>query len=735
MPVFPGRIDPDIDVQGYSPIDNTRTLTDETNQFGTEIDTGTGDSFAFSSPTVTLTDAGASFTSDMVGSEITIVGATSGGNNGSFIITDVPSGTTIDFYNTAGVAEAFAGTWTIREHFSIADHVEFTATDRRLIKGTASHTDAIPTYERPTAVGTAVDKNLTNLLSVDGYATVADVVGEDTKLRPSIAQTGTGNVLISDETFTTDDFHFTADDLDSFVTLTDNTATGATGTYRIKTVTDGQTLELDGLAATGAGTVDWVLEGDLKGVLTSASYADAVDRTGVPIADSGAEDETEYDATFVEVVNPVVNGSPSEEDGDRIFARSFGDEKDPNNTVTNEGTRFFVQLLTGANTGAAVDSLLEPISGKSGSAASVTDSTTVITGLIGSSTQTGTGDDISGPDASDKATITDAGATFTGADVGRIIVISGASNGANNGTFLITDFIDANNIKIANSAAIAETSAFSWDIRNRLVTEQDIGNYITIYGTAVDGNQRHALITAFAEGQVTVDGANFATDGNDGAILWQISRHPGNWDFYYGQRFRNDQLSETWARRTLVSGLQSDAELVMDIAEIREYIGAADGDTSPALTNTGNYYAWSTVPDTGDTSLEELVNILNREIGDRDYSASALANVPGLADGQSISDSIEQMAIAIGSASITRVIERLSADVDSNTAHTIPGGNTYTLDGTDNGLYLWVYWRKQLRDPGAIDDTANDYEETSTTQITPWQKIKAGDHINYFILQ
>lgn len=75
--------------------------------------TGTGDSFAFSTPTVTLTDAAGDFTQDMVGREITIAGATSPGNDGTFVVASYISATQITYSNVSGVAEAFSGTWSV----------------------------------------------------------------------------------------------------------------------------------------------------------------------------------------------------------------------------------------------------------------------------------------------------------------------------------------------------------------------------------------------------------------------------------------------------------------------------------------------------------------------------------------------------------------------------------------------------------------------------------------------
>lgn len=646
--VLDNLIDPFIDIGGVDTADQTKTLADENSGIGDSVQTGTGDSLSAPvSDEQTLTDAGATFVVADVGRFIVISGATNGGNNGTFLITEFVSSTSIKILNSSGVLETSSFSWDVREPYMIGDDINFERTDRKLIKGTTNYYDAIPTYERPDAIGTDVDANLTNLAgkTADALTTVRNVKQEGIYLRPSITD-GDATLAIADETFTTTNYHFTSDDLNSFITISGST--DADGTYRIKTVTSGNTLELDGLnSATAEGSITWVLEGDLKGILSSRGYADAVNRIGLPIADSGAYDETKYNNTYTEVINGVVGGSPEEEDGDNIFARMFGDEKDPNNTTTNEGTRFFVQLVTGDNDGTATDSVLESISGRSGSAASLAGSNTNVSGLSG-------------------------------------------------------------------------------------MVEQDIGRYLTIWNLAADEAGHYLITDVVSATEVTVSrGSNFTADAS-GAINWQVSRHPDTWDFYNGDRYRNDQIDEAWARTLLVGGVVSSSELTGAIDDLREFVGAAAGDTTPGLTNTGNYYTFSDLGNPADTSLEEAVNIINQEIGDRDYSATAIAGVSGLADGQTITESIEAIALAVGASSAVRTIERLSAAIPKNTAYTIPV--TYTLDGTSNGRNLWVYVRGILQDPG-LPINGDDYEETSTTQLTFYKLVSSGDHINYFLLQ
>lgn len=75
--------------------------------------TGTGDDISGTAPTMTLTDAAGSFTANMVGRQITIAGATTPANNGTFPIVGYTSATVIDYTNASGVAETFSGTWSV----------------------------------------------------------------------------------------------------------------------------------------------------------------------------------------------------------------------------------------------------------------------------------------------------------------------------------------------------------------------------------------------------------------------------------------------------------------------------------------------------------------------------------------------------------------------------------------------------------------------------------------------
>lgn len=458
-----------------------------------------------------------------------------------------------------------------------------------------------------------------------------------------------------------------------------------------------------------------------------------------------------------------------------------------------------------------------PISGQTGSAASIT---TVAAGI---------------------ATVT--GLTgMTAQSVGRMLTISGAASASNNGTFLIVTFLSATDVEISNATAVASDAnngSIVWTERNPYSLEDDI-NYIrtdrrlikgttnwydaiptyqrpTAVGTNVPANlsniagktlDAHAWVTnrVFRSDTVAASDTNTvitsvgnlkhadATDrtgipvfdgadaGNwnstyveiidpdtenyliavggaaDGyrifgraaaaattspdsvqidfyavplgadistaiAYTWD-GYQPTTVDIYYPYRERADQLDENALRTTLINGLFAPGS---EDTTLRQVVGVPDGYTSlqDLLTNTGNFYPFSDLPD-ATPSVVEALNTLNEQIGIRDYTGTILN------DGETITQSLQNLADAIAGANFVRVIERLAADINANTAHTLPGGNTYTPDGTFNGQNLVVYTRGLLRDPGPIVDN-NDYAETSGTQVTFYSKLKSGDHINYFI--
>jgi len=80
---------------------------------------GVGDGIALTidatgTPNIVLTDSAGEFTSDVVGKNITIIGAINPANDGTYPIT-AQTATTVTYTNAGGVTENFAGTWHITD--------------------------------------------------------------------------------------------------------------------------------------------------------------------------------------------------------------------------------------------------------------------------------------------------------------------------------------------------------------------------------------------------------------------------------------------------------------------------------------------------------------------------------------------------------------------------------------------------------------------------------------------
>jgi hypothetical protein len=270
---------------------------------------------------------------------------------------------------------------------------------------------------------------------------------------------------------------------------------------------------------------------------------------------------------------------------------------------------------------------------------------------------------------------------FVAGDVGTWLVVSGMTNPTNNGTFVIISVQGLTAVTVQNHAAISEgpTAAVTW--------------------------------TQYAKTQPTFV------------------------NLTYGYNQRLDQLDQNAFRFPMVSGLVGDADLRQDIIDIQSTGGWADGttDLSGSLTNLIANWVFFTLPGGAGDTVVAALNALNAQIGDRTYTPSLPTPGAILTDGQTIAASLQALQVAISASNVTRYIERRVTSVPANTYHLLPGGATYTLDGTNNGLGLWVFWRGVLRDPGTVVN-GDDYAETDATHITNYSLINAKDHINYFVL-
>lgn len=253
-----------------------------------------------------------------------------------------------------------------------------------------------------------------------------------------------------------------------------------------------------------------------------------------------------------------------------------------------------------------------------------------------------------------------------------------------------------------------------------------------IYGVLQDG------VDNGGSGEGTDVFIKFVYDnaGTPTNYTWTAS-DPANIIAYMPQRKRRTELEEYDDRRAFVSSVVGDAEQAEDIAEIRDALGIADGEGAGDwdLTNTGNYFPFSELG--GSPTMEEIVNKLNEEIGNRDYTAENYVT-----DGQTITASIDALDQALAQAGIkSKIIERVSTAITKGTVHTIPfasGSNpaitTYKLDTGYRGLFMDVYvgGKKLVPDSGA-SATDGEYDETSNTQVTFRFVVAAGQIIEYII--
>ena len=609
MPVRPNALDQQLDIKGSLNPLNTRTLTDESSSFGLTISTGTGDTIGGAAPDMTLTDSGAAFTAQDVGRYITLVGSTTPANDGSFLISAFTSSTVITYQNAAGVAEAFTGTYTVRDPYSLEDDLNFERTDRKLIKGTASHTTAIPLYQRPTAVGTNVDANLTNIA---GKTTDAKALITNRKFA--------GEAVVAGNTL---------------VTVTDT------------------------------GNLPW---------------ADAVDRTGVPIFDGA--DAGDHNATYIDVINPAT-GQGLTVDGratGRITTVGGALLIDGETFVLNDGTNAAVTFEFDSNASVVQTATLRAVNFTAG----------------------------------------DSAATVAATIIAAINTAPALNINASSGGGAIVDLLNTNPGTSGNQA-ITETVADAGFTKVNMTGGSATSGY-RIYaraqgGGAVDGNSFEASFRQLANGAALTTSV---------AYTWE-KLMPTSLDLYYPYRARLDLMDENALRTTLVHGIVADAGVAQDISDIRSVLGISDGDDFlEGLTNLTNFFVFSTLDSS--PSVTEALNSINTQIGNRDYTGTTLT------DGQTVTASLQALSNAIAASSATRVIERLASANSAGVTRTLPGGNTYTLDGTNNGVNLYLYVRGLLWDPGPITGD-NNYAETSTTSFTPYTKINNKDHINYFIVQ
>lgn len=155
---------------------DTGRILDHLNEINAAVDvlaapgsSGTGDSFALFGSAVQLTDAGATFAFTDVGRPITVSGASTGSNNGTFVVTQVDGPTQIRYINSGGVAEAFAGSWSLGALLSTEESDSIKDPSNLAITRTGDVLSAAA------AIGGDADTLITSMVTIQEQATASGV--------------------------------------------------------------------------------------------------------------------------------------------------------------------------------------------------------------------------------------------------------------------------------------------------------------------------------------------------------------------------------------------------------------------------------------------------------------------------------------------------------------------------------------------------------------------------------
>jgi len=103
-----------------------------------------------------------------------------------------------------------------------------------------------------------------------------------------------------------------------------------------------------------------------------------------------------------------------------------------------------------------------------------------------------------------------------------------------------------------------------------------------------------------------------------------------------------------------------------------------------------------------------------------------------ITDGDSLETAIGKLDAAINVVAPDKLVEDIVAAIDAESAHTLPHGQTYTVDPTKEGLNLDLFVNGQLLavDSGSV---ARDYAETSVSQVTFHFTVEENSNLVYII--
>jgi len=170
-------LDQALDIAGSLIKNSNAVLSDEPNSLGSSVSGQSGSSLSIDSVSsgMVIISGLAGMSASSIGRFITISGADDSSNNGTFLISDYISASSVEVVNASAVfPDANSGTisWQERNPYSLEDDINFIRTDREAIKG-VSYYDPIPVYVRPEDTSVSLPANLANIA---GHTTDAKAI-------------------------------------------------------------------------------------------------------------------------------------------------------------------------------------------------------------------------------------------------------------------------------------------------------------------------------------------------------------------------------------------------------------------------------------------------------------------------------------------------------------------------------------------------------------------------------
>ena len=422
------------------------TTVQYTESTGGSAFTGTGDTIGGAAPNMTLVDAAATFSAGQVGQSITVASATTGGNNGTFVITGYTSPTQITYQNHAGVAEAFPGTWSV---LGVPDSnvAAIVADKTRTRSGTAGDVSTNGADQITSASGGFTASDIGRVIKITG------LTGNDNGVFKIATQAGTTATVttLADAavTFTTQTGG-TFEIGDRLYMFYNNASTGAGAMNYFETLAPGTFLSRTVAMTNGANCNVQTIHGEPQRAAIDPSNGnvywlstdtvqqinkyDPAANTHARIAITDTALLSPAGGVAVGAVSPATNpGTPT------LFTNILVNSKFDEIWVGSDAGH--VKLRK--NSFAATDT--KRYFGAENTSYS-----------SGTPTTTGAGNGTTGLTyAAPNMTLNAAGTPFVASDVGKWVVITGSSTAANNGIFPITAVNSSSQIVYSNWQSVA----------------------------------------------------------------------------------------------------------------------------------------------------------------------------------------------------------------------------------------------------------------------------------------